>query len=193
MQNEPKLDKPGAGLPFFEWMVAKFVIFPVRFSTVSNQKALLDFEEVSGSIETIVRNLKTEDLSKRKLIRRLQGLEDSSRYWSIAMTLEHLVIVGESMQKVIESLAAGNSKIPPTSIAEVKPGLAPDEDSIIEKFSCMHKEFASRVRLLDLNEFPQAKYAHPWFGPLNASQWLSFAAPHTRIHKKQIIEISKQL
>ncbi len=193
MQNEPKLDKPGAGLPLLEWMVAKFVIFPVRFSTVSNEKALLEFEEVSGSIETFARKLRKNDLSQRKLIPRLQGLEDSSRYWSIAMTLEHLIIVGTSMHQVIESLASGNSDIPPTSIAEVKPGLSPDEDSILEKFSSMHKEFAAGMRILELDRFPQTKYAHPWFGPLNASQWLSFSAPHGRIHQKQIIEISKQL
>lgn len=55
------------------------------------------------------------------LIERVRGLEDSSRYWSVWMTLDHLRIMNSRLGKVITSLAKG--VIPPgkASTANVKP------------------------------------------------------------------------
>jgi hypothetical protein len=44
----------------------------------------------------------------------------------------------------------------------------------------------SAISASNINAFPQLTYPHPWFGPLNAQQWLAFAAPHENIHRKQI-------
>jgi hypothetical protein len=83
--DAPKLDKPGAGLPFIEWAVAKYIIFPQRFKNSSKEKALADFAEQSDKILKLARGLSSEQLIERRLIARLQGLEDSSRYWSVEM------------------------------------------------------------------------------------------------------------
>ncbi|MBX3389322.1 MAG: hypothetical protein KF691_07680 [Phycisphaeraceae bacterium] len=42
--------------------------------------------------------------AERVLIPRLRGLEDSSRYWSVWMMLDHLRIVNSQVAMVIASL-----------------------------------------------------------------------------------------
>jgi hypothetical protein len=34
-----------------------------------------------------------------------------------------------------------------------------------------------------------ARYAHPWFGPLDAAGWHALAASHMAIHRAQIAKI----
>src|SRR3990167_8235372 len=89
---ESKLDKPGAGLPFVEWAVAKYILIPQRYKNSSKEKALADFAEQSDKILKLAQGLSSEQLTERRLIARLRGLEDSSRFWSVAMTLDHLTI-----------------------------------------------------------------------------------------------------
>lgn len=40
------------------------------------------------------------------LIDRVVGIEDSSRYWSVFMVLDHLRIVDEGMTQIIQALFA---------------------------------------------------------------------------------------
>jgi hypothetical protein len=35
----------------------------------------------------------------------------------------------------------------------------------------------------------KARYAHPWFGPLDAAGWHALAVGHLQIHRKQIEKI----
>jgi hypothetical protein len=34
-----------------------------------------------------------------------------------------------------------------------------------------------------------ARYAHPWFGPLDAAGWHALSATHMRIHRNQIAKV----
>lgn len=81
----------------------------------------------------------------------------------------------------------------PVGIAQVKPPAEVDAKTIVAEFETMSQAFVEAMPLASLSNFPKAKYPHPWFGGLNASQWLSFAAPHLTIHKKQISEIIHRL
>ncbi|MBX9951096.1 MAG: hypothetical protein K2Y39_18140, partial [Candidatus Obscuribacterales bacterium] len=102
MQNQlnsaPKLGKPGAGLPFYEWFIAKYLLFPQRFRTTDNAQAIAAFAEESNHVIRIVSQLAPGQLAEKRLIRRLRGLEDNSRYWSIAMAIEHMIIAGTSLR-----------------------------------------------------------------------------------------------
>jgi len=97
--TEPELDKPGAGLPLIELAVAKYIMFPMLRSLASKEKAIDVFAEESEKIIALIAELKSDLLTERRLIPRLKGLEDSSRYWSVAMTIEHLVIVAAALRK----------------------------------------------------------------------------------------------
>lgn len=193
MENEPQLAKPGAGLPFLEWVVAKYIVIPVRFKEVSQEQGLNEFNDELGKILSHVRALPLTDLNQRRLIPRLRGLEDSSRFWSVAMTLQHLVIVNRQMKQVIISLSNGFTAMSPTAIVDVKPPVGSYTENVVTDFENMARSFIGDLSSIFLEGYPKATYPHPWFGQLSAKQWLLFAAPHMQIHRKQIAEIIKRL
>ncbi len=184
--QEPKLAKPGAGLPFVEWLVAKYIIFPNRFRSTTIEQAIEQFEVESKKIIELISDLNDEQLTQRRLIARLQGLEDSSRFWSAAMTIQHLNIVGEGMLGIIVSLSRGNNALPTRGIADVKPSIDVDAQDAIANFKKLTENFGRLARKIDFEKHSDLKHPHPWFGPLNAREWTLFAAPHQTIHRKQI-------
>lgn len=191
--NEPELAPPGAGLPFLEWAMAKYIIFPSLFRHTDKDRAIRAFQNESERIMEQVSALNVSQLSSRRLIPRLQGIEDSSRYWSVAMTVQHLVIVGERMRQIVLDLSQGGTRLAPSSTADLKPSPDVDAESVIRDFRGMTQRFVDDATAADIYAFPQARYPHPWFGPLNAHQWLAFIAPHQAIHRKQITEIIARL
>ena len=70
------------------------------------------------------------------------------------------------------------------STADVKPDVESDRSTV----AAFEKECGRFQRLLE--KTPQLKtpvrYAHPWFGPLDASGWHALAAFHMRLHRRQI-------
>jgi hypothetical protein len=191
--SEPKLDKPGAGLPFFEWFVAKHLLVPILFITTSRQKAIQKFLSESEQIVRLAESLTSQQFAERRLIKRLRGLEDSSRYWSVAMTIEHLVIVGGGTRRIVKNLARGITEMPPSSTAAVKPHEDVDAARVIEDFKAMTDALAQTAKVTDFTKHPNAKFDHPWFGPMTAAQWLIFSPMHQRLHRQQIEEIIKLL
>ena len=121
------------------------------------------------------------------LIRRLPGLEDSSRDWSVWMTLDHLRIVHLEMSRVIEALAKGENLSGQASTAAVKPSPGVT-GSILQTYedSCDHL-LKTVESVADLKT--KSTYAHPWFGPLNAENWFALAGTHLGIHRAQIGKI----
>ncbi|MBI2809311.1 MAG: DinB family protein [Candidatus Melainabacteria bacterium] len=188
----PKLDKPGAGLPFYEWAVANYILVPLRLNTTSIQKALAEVETESAQIDAMVSPLSVTQLNEQRLIPRLIGLEDSSRFWSVAMALEHIVIVNSRALQLVKALSKGISPAGKSSTADVKPGEV-DASTIVSKFLSNSKEYVDVAASLNLDAHPNVTYEHPWFGKMNAKQWVLFAAPHMGIHRKQIAEIIHRL
>ena len=92
LQTEPKLAEPGAGLPNPELLIARFLFVLKRL--MKNRRSLDErFRVERELIAALVRSCDAELGARRILIRRPPGLEDSSRYWSVWMTLDHLRIV----------------------------------------------------------------------------------------------------
>ena len=89
--NAPTLAAPGAGLPAPELWIAR-VLFALKRLFGSREAFTARFEQERAAIRQL---LSTSDPARRGqqvLIPRLRGLEDSSRFWSVWMTLEHLSI-----------------------------------------------------------------------------------------------------
>lgn len=121
------------------------------------------------------------------LIKRLPGLEDSSRYWSVFMVLEHLRITNLAMLGVMRALRAG--RVPPgqVSTAAIKP--APGVGSeVLTTFATGCAELLDTVAVWpDLAG--RLTYAHPWFGKLDVAGWFALAGYHQRLHRKQLERI----
>ncbi len=186
----PHLAPPGAGIPVIE-RIAGRAILTLRRWLGSRERFSREFSSERATIETLYGSLDNLTLSTRVLIPRLRGLEDSSRYWSVLMTLDHLRIVNTQIASVIMSLVDGVVPQEKASTAAVKPD--PDvRPGVIEMYE------ASCDRFLNVADSPASldsrdRYSHPWFGPLNAAGWHAMAAMHMRIHRAQLALIRKEL
>jgi hypothetical protein len=183
---EPKLAPPGAGLPKPEFWITR-LLFAARRLTGNRESFTTSFQRERETIRGLVNSVDAESAARRVLIRRPRGLEDSSRYWSVWMTLDHLRIVHGSIIGVIGAFTKG--VVPPgeASTARVKP--SPEVTAnVIGEYEKSCDELLSLVASVqDLNT--KARYAHPWFGPLNAAGWQALSASHLTIHRVQIERI----
>ena len=135
---------------------------------------------------------KTEELDaklavKPVLIERVRGIEDSSRNWSLLMTLDHLVIVDTAIAVIIDHLVQEKPLATKVSTAEVKPR-QDQTTATIELFRSTAERYLQGIdRLPTLKS--RTRHEHPWFGPLNAHGWHCLAAIHHAIHRRQIERI----
>ncbi len=192
VQDRPdvQLQPPGAGLPAVELFVSR-VGFRLMNLVVSRTGASAWFRAEADRVLALARSLPPAGATKRVLIPRLAGLEDSSRYWSVCMTLEHLVIVNTAIAGAVEALVAGVVPKQVASTAAVKPSPTADI-SIIDRFETVARDYLARTDALpDLRT--KVSYRHPWFGPLTALGWHRLAALHHRIHRKQVERIVRLL
>ncbi|HEX7653656.1 MAG TPA: hypothetical protein VF607_09125, partial [Verrucomicrobiae bacterium] len=105
----PNLAPPGAGLPAIEMVLAR-TFFAWRRTLGNRTSFTRDFQREQDQIAKLIAHLPPERAAQRVLIPRLRGLEDSSRYWSVWMTLEHLRIMHTGITGIMQALAQG--KVP---------------------------------------------------------------------------------
>ena len=188
--NAPTLAAPGAGLPAPELWIAR-VLFTLKRRFGSREAFTARFEQERAAIRDLLATCDPARRGKPVLIPRLRGLEDSSRFWSVWMTLEHLRITNTVFAMVIRSLAHGQVPAKKASTADVKPraDLTADVEAAYEA-SC-DAVLSTVDTIADLKT--TAKYAHPWFGPLDAAGWHALTATHMAIHRAQIARIVARL
>lgn len=188
--SEPRLQPPGAGLPPVQALLTR-IGFRLGAPLISRRRASRWFRAEADRALAAVRALDPAAAARRVLVPRLRGLEDSSRYWSAYMTLEHLVVVDTGIGEIIESLAAGRSVSRAVSTADVKPSPTAGAGTV-ERFEAVAGAFLARVDALpDLRS--EVTHPHPWFGALSALGWHRLAAVHHTIHRRQIERIARAL
>lgn len=185
-QNPPPLAPPGAGLPLPELLVARLLVRWGRWRT-TRQQAVENFARGRDEIVELTRGCDAATGAQRVLIRRLPGMEDSSRFWSVFMTLDHLRIVNDAVAAVVSALVCGQVPSRRASTADVKP--SPDAGiAVFAAFEESCRQFEQTIAAVP-NLATRAKYAHPWFGPLDAAGWHHMAGFHMNLHRKQIVSI----
>jgi hypothetical protein len=186
----PQLAAPGAGLPPLELFIARR-LFWLRCRLTSRAGAEELIRDEQQEISALVATLDPAAAERRVLIARPRGLEDSSRHWSVLMTLDHLRIVNEAVAWAVRELRAGRVPAKIASTAAVKPS-ADVGRSVIPAFhaSC-EAMLAAGAGALSLAT-PQ-RYAHPWFGPLNAAEWIFLGGFHLGLHRRQLVMILREL
>jgi len=187
---EPKLAPPGAGLPKIELYVAR-LLFALQRLQGNRASFSTRFQKEREKIRILIGLCDTESGTKRVLIKRVPGLEDSSRYWSVAMTLDHLRIIHNAITRTIEALAAGIVPNGTASTARVKPSPQATMEVTSDYERSCDQLLAAVAAVRDLKT--SAQYAHPWFGPLDAAGWHALAAGHIKIHRVQIERILQGL
>ncbi|NND99909.1 MAG: hypothetical protein HKN47_21530 [Pirellulaceae bacterium] len=184
------LQAPGAGLPRIERFVANRML---RLAAAAMKRSQLakQMEQESAKIIALCDGLTADQGKQRVLIDRIVGIEDSSRDWSIYMTVDHLCIVNPAIEAIIESLAGGKPFDQVVRIEDVKPRVDAGPDSV-DRFEQSVGQFQRTVQQID-SLATGKRHIHPWFGALNAKQWFTLASVHTEIHRKQIQKIRQQL
>lgn len=188
--EEPILAPPGAGLPRPELFIAR-LIFRIQSGTGNKDSFNARFTRERGIIRRLVISCDPASAGTRVLIERVPGLEDSSRYWSAWMTLDHLRIVNHGIARTISSLAKEISPTGQASTAAVKPNPSVDA-SVREAYEKSCDAVLAAVSAAP-NLKTKARFTHPWFGPLDASGWHAMAGSHMAIHRKQIERIIRGL
>lgn len=184
------LAAPGAGLPWQELWIARMVFAFSRWSysrDAANQKFLRERKMIATLIDQCGPTLACQ----RVLIPRLRGLEDSSRFWSVAMTLDHLRITNTAFTGIIRNLAKNVVPQGVASTADVKPSVDASFDVVFEFDQSCSQVMSAVSENPELNT--AAQFAHPWFGGMNAEGWHLLAGTHMSIHRKQIQSILGQL
>ncbi|MCL4205487.1 MAG: DinB family protein [Pirellulaceae bacterium] len=185
---QSSLAPPGAGLPVVQAFVLRHLIFPAYCLTTSWDKALAAFQAEGLRMISLVERLTDEQLQRRVLVKAPLGIEDSSRYWSAAMVLEHLIEVGSRVAVGIIELTHGTQVTIKADIADVKPkgGQGPQ---IIEDYRQFLEDYTRMIDEEAGDRASRSRHLHPWFGELNAHQWNCLGAVHQSVHRKQLERI----
>lgn len=187
---EPQLAPPGVGLPWPARWIARFLA-PIGARRSNWDENLARSERIIARLRDRASALTPQQLSERVLVPRLPGLEDSSRYWSVAMTLDHLNQVTPRMADFIVRLSHGESPRAQVDTAKVKPGVIEDSAKALAEFVETHEHALKRIREETRDRRSKTTQVHPWFGPFTAHQWNWILATHLRIHERQIDAILK--
>jgi hypothetical protein len=183
MADEPKLEAPGAGLPGVELFFARS-LFVWKSRQATRESSIKRIVVERQIMLNLIQGLAVEHGQRRVLVERLRGMEDSSRYWSVYMALEHLRIVNLACAGTIRQLGQGKVPARQASTAAVKPSPEAGDQVIPDFIASCEQVLASAKEVTELKT--PVRYAHPWFGPLNAADWFFMAGFHMRLHRKQI-------
>jgi hypothetical protein len=180
------LDKPGAGIPFYQKLFLNLYVKPFISAKSDWDADTRTFTLINSKLLDAVEKLDEAQLSKRVLVPPQRGLEDSSRYWSAAMALEHLLIVGTGVKKIIISLSQGVVPDGKADTATVKPSGTPTAKDILAQYRDFAAKTPAEVDGAVKDRKSKATFAHPWFGAFTAHQWHWLLAVHTGLHLKQV-------
>jgi len=181
-----KLKEPGCGLPTLEkFFIITFLVPSVKF-VFTWESSLKCFNKEVKKIETIVRHIQKDNLQKRVLIDRIFGIEDNSRDFSVNMVLEHLVIVGNGMIDLIQTLSNEEEFTQEITIAGVKPHA--NSTDTLEVFLTLVETYNAFIKSLPKRKSIMTK-KHPWFVEFNNLEWSAFMFIHTWVHRRQIESI----
>jgi hypothetical protein len=188
MEKKVQLAAEGAGLPLLELWISR-AAFNVLRHILNRHQTEKWLRNETRKVIALANELAPEQFKRQLLIPKPAGLEDSSRNWSAAMVLQHLVIVDSGIGELITALGQDQSYAQEVRIADVKP--SPDAGlEQIELLDATVQTYLERIAAIE-NLHTRGRHAHPWFGPLDGHGWHTLAALHTMIHRRQLATITR--
>jgi hypothetical protein len=189
-QHVPQLETPGSGLPPLELLIGK-VGFALYRSMNSRQGATARFKSESQQLISLATSVSEEVGRQRILIKRIMGIEDSSRFWSVFMVIDHLIIADKLAIKIIENLSQEQNFSQRITIEGIKPQPERGKE-VIDEFKQLVQDYILCLEQIT-HWHSSSAHAHPWFGPLNVHGWHCFMAFHHFIHRRQLHRIIQTL
>ena len=193
-KNTPvKLAPPGAGIPFIERIITRFIILPFYAAKMDWYQTDQLFISEARKIKKLFAGIPPEKRQEPVLVPKQRGLEDSSRFWSATMVLEHLIIVGEGISRIMTSLLRGEHPQERADIAAVKPKGRQSQSVIALEFQKFVDDQRNTLGSQGSKSAAKLRAPHPWFGNMTASQWHWLMAAHMRVHRQQLEVIAAKL
>lgn len=191
----PKLAPPGAGLPWLENFILKYIYYPAKLKQTTWGDNLDKLQRETRNIINICENLSEQEFQTRVLVQRLRGMEDSSRYWSAALTIDHLMITLQGMSYAALELSQGREVKKEVGTADVKPKQedVTSKAVMLQNLKTLTDEVVAKLKPFTMDHSLEFKAKHPWFGYITADGWVWTLAQHQALHRKQIQLIVKQL
>jgi hypothetical protein len=184
--HSPPLEPPGTGLPAFELTWLR-ILFRLACRLITKDLGLRWFTSESRKIVALANRVSAARGTVPVLIDRIAGIEDSSRYWSVFMVLDHVRIVDEGITLIVRTLTSGHPFPQEIRIQDVKPNPASGPETIARLFSTVDTYESTITRLGTLGRI--TRHAHPWFGPMTAHDWHCLSAVHHWVHRRQLERI----
>lgn len=181
----PQLQASGAGIPGWQRLAGKYFYLPLWCLRYSWERTPDVLEAQAGRLLQGAASLGDELLRRRVLVPPLVGLEDSSRYDSYAMVLEHLTIVGHAVARIVVDLSHGRRHTVALRPAEVKAQGLAEPTEVVAGYREMLAAFRHAALDAGADRRSPLRHEHPWFGALDAYQWLCFCTLHQVVHLKQ--------
>ena len=177
------LEKPGAGLPRMERFFLSFGFKLIR--SLKGRIALNDlFHKELTTLLELESSIPDKKGNQPVLVKRLKGMEDSSRNWSAYMVFEHLHMVNVGILQIIKTLLKNKQFTQEIKIENVKPNPHSDISSV-ERFSDSAQTFLGTMQTLESLK-TKTTHKHPWFGELDAHSWHTLATIHMQLHRRQL-------
>ena len=186
------LGKAGGGLSKGRAYFLRHIGFPFVNAVISWDRALSIFESEGKKMILLAQSVPNEKLNERVLVLPLFGLEDNSRYYSVAMVLKHVLTVGHALQNRVPLLSQGKKLDKEVKIEDYKPYEEIGVD-IIEKYEVFLNTFRNTMELEVEDIYLDNRHEHPWFGNLKAKEWAVMGAIHQIVHRRQMEAIIKGL
>lgn len=193
VSKEPVLAPPGAGVPFQQKMMMRYFVRPFVAGRTPWEVSENNFRKINEKILKTLDGLTEAQLTTKILVPPQLGLEDSSRYWSIKMVLEHLLIVSGQMIQLIPALSQGVIPNGKADTAAVKPKNEIGLHEIVQNFKKLISTDFDQLNSSITNRNSKTRFHHPWFGDMTAKQWYWLLPMHHGLHLKQIREIKNRL
>lgn len=179
-------DDNSAGLPGVE-RLALGATLKLGMALMGTRRHLKLFAREANHLLEMADTFDHDYASRRARIPRMQGIEADSCHWSLFMVFDHLVQVDGLILQIVRDLHQGLEPLVTVSIADLKPDPDAGAESVAA-FETTARQFQATV----LERLPlraEARFPHPWFGPLNARGWVALAATHHRTHRRQARKI----
>jgi len=185
IEKDERLDKPGAGIPWHHKQFTKYIVVPLLPMVLNWERGLAFFQKQVSEILALVEDLDEQTLAKQVLIPPMIFLEDSSRFYSINMVLEHLVMVNFGTLEIMNFLAEEKEVERVLGTEKVKPV---KNINHIKNLVVFEKAYTRMIKKSPKKRSLTTK-EHPWFGHFNNTHWHAFIGMHNKVHKKQIQKI----
>lgn len=189
-QVRDDLESVHTDIPWYERRIADLGL-RVYASVASPAAILRSFRSDALQARTLATGITEEQGRIRVAIPRFPGIEESSRNWSVYMTLDHLVMVNTAIMALIHAICTDHNHGAEIEVEDVRPhpDAGPDRLRALAVAVDRYTDVIERLGALRSRE----RHPHPWFGPLNARQWHALAAIHNRTHRIQIERILRRL